>query len=148
MPSISVVIISKETLFSLFNCLFLFSYFEYVHWLVYFFPLKWMIAEYFLNFTCKKFCSADFCVDFSWGGSISAYSARQGFNSFLRLSFYNYFIKGQYLKLQHFHCLFSLQQWLHLLCCLSCLLLFTGISFLPVCTINSSGLKSLNVEFR
>lgn len=71
----------------------------------------------------------------------------QGFNSFLWLSFYNYLIKGQYLKLQHFHCLFSLQQWLHLLQFFSYLLLFTGISFLPICTINSSGLKSLKVEF-
>ena len=68
----------------------------------------------------------------------------QGFNSFLRLSFYNYLIKGQYLKLQHFHCLFSLQHWLHLLRCLSYFLLFTGISFyqyVQQIALNSSLLK-------
>lgn len=128
MSSISVDIVSKETLFSLFNCLFLFFVLWMCSLIGLFFPFKMDDRRIFSQFYLQKSLFGRFSV-WIFHEEVVFLRILQGFNSFLRLSFYNYLIKGQYLKLQHFHCLFSLRQWLHQLRCLSYFLLFTGISF-------------------
>ena len=147
MSSISVDIVSKKTLFSLFNCLFLF----FVLWMCslvgLFFPFKMDDRRIFSQFYLQKSLLGRFSV-WIFHEEVVFLRILQGFNSFLRLSFYNYLIKGQYLKLKHFHCLFSLQQWLKPT---SLFVLFFVIYWnivLPICTINSSGFKSFKVEFR